>query len=93
MKEEILNGKLFWSADLEVTLKYDKITMKFLQLCEADGCHYWVVHSRIKHEWKTYFELEYYRGVVKCWGSLYEVKNCVSWVPGKNIQLANCIML
>jgi hypothetical protein len=93
MKEAILNGSMFWSADLEKTLKYDKITMKFLELCEADGCHFWLLHSRVKNEWKTYFELEYYKPSLIYNESIYEPRNVCVWVNGKNIQLSNCILL
>tara|TARA_R110000868_G_scaffold106800_2_gene292620 strand:- start:90 stop:371 length:282 start_codon:yes stop_codon:yes gene_type:complete len=93
MKEDILNGKMFWSTAHNATFKFDKISNKLLVLSDAGGTLNWQVFARIKHEWKTYFELEYYKPKLKFFTSIYDHKLTIDWVVGQNLQLSECILV
>jgi hypothetical protein len=93
MKEAILSGQLFWSAKHAKTFKFCTIGNKLLVLSSADDLMIWVVYARIKHEWKTYLELEYYQPAAKCVSSIYDVRFTSEWVPGANLEVSDCILL
>ena len=93
MKEEILSGKMFWAEQHQLMLKFDPISLKFLALQDIGNSNYWIVYARIKNEWKTYFELEYYQAKLKFYTSIYDHKSSLTWVAGINLTLSDCTLV